>query len=993
MPSTHNNSKQRIDLHDVYFSNSPSLTPHAAPHWGPFPFLFDQGCQPSTEHTHAHGSATSDIEYPTGSGTCWRHSHVAFRATGNFRSRLKVEHKGALSVPPQRQSSQLLIINLGFTTVLSTDFPSSMNSFPPPPVPDPRGAHSRSLSETLALSQHPPPLAITTTDGAQSEYLHRVGGFHAAALPFGRYQSLGATLGQKYPRATSRDYSGYSESHRVVANRSPQRGIGHDNRRCARDCRADEAPYRMLKRVIGRASASGLKVVVEKVEGGRVLERERQRGQRPNIQLRRSNKQVPRESSLNGAGPASPYGFKPLSFDSRILSGPPLPPPPVDHICDPQKHVEFFADFASPACRTDEFESIPRSSSAPSVPLLASERRGSDASMGSILSTMSADTPGLKPLTHHPASSLSESLAIGHGQSDPLAASPQTASFVNPQSVSFPHPLGESRIDSADQSSRDPADLSPYLPPEMSATLRRRMLEGSTSRGGEDLAGLGYKVGMTGNNGRWTGNRSKKKETLVEAEWSFETPILKVMGEAVMGKVGLIDPVANYNLVEYGCYRETPNPILAEIIKSLCRSASDTVTRKVFSVTHQATPDFDIRLLQSNLTTHPKSYRKIEQLPSPAPLLLTSFSFAGFADSAVPVDTVHVALCSSELTKLQGPISPRPLYSFTSQAEEKERHAEKDLVRWLKARAGEVKKGGILVCSLAVRTKQPTGRDVKFEESLPQPPKASPYHLPASLPTSPHTNAFTSTHRTHTPLTEVNPSIFATPPHHLGGPKSAPVKYRPDIFQTMSQALSPAIQRLVTLGEIRSHVAPMLVDVPYWSRTLESLKSALAKATEWDVLFDQEGEESVVGDRDYDMTDEDDELDATPIIPPSGDVDEDIYMNNMVEMKDDESPYSPEERREWADAGVRIYRLNHPAWRAYKQGRIDRGAYAKRIATYCHSVYEPHLKKVLREKGRMDISQSENTVQEMFKILGEKCELGALDGFSIDVGVIVLQKK
>lgn len=28
-------------------------------------------------------------------------------------------------------------------------------------------------------------------------------------------------------------------------------------------------------------------------------------------------------------------------------------------------------------------------------------------------------------------------------------------------------------------------------------------------------------------------------------------------------------------------------------------------------------------------------------------------------------------------------------------------------------------------------------------------------------------------------------------------------------------------------------------------------------------------------------------------------------------------------------------------------------------------MYGPHLKKVLREKGRMDISQCENTVQEM----------------------------
>lgn len=69
-----------------------------------------------------------------------------------------------------------------------------------------------------------------------------------------------------------------------------------------------------------------------------------------------------------------------------------------------------------------------------------------------------------------------------------------------------------------------------------------------------------------------------------------------------------------------------------------------------------------------------------------------------------------------------------------------------------------------------------------------------------------------------------------------------------------------------------------------------------------------------------------------------------------------------------------------PAWKAYREGLIDRASYARRIATYCRSgglicfcyadctVYESHLMKVVQEKGRMDVSQSETAVQDLVGI-------------------------
>lgn len=359
----------------------------------------------------------------------------------------------------------------------------------------------------------------------------------------------------------------------------------------------------------------------------------------------------------------------------------------------------------------------------------------------------------------------------------------------------------------------------------------------------------------------------------------------------------------------------------------------------MFSVTHQVNPDFDTRTLQSNLASQTSSYRKIEKLSlSPSPLILTSFSFAGLTENVLPADTVDFAVCAGELSKLQGLVLPRPLYSFTGQADEKEKQAMKDLVNWLEAKSREVKKGGILVCSMVVRTRQPPESNFSCG-SRPHPVKASPYRAPVSLPNSPNNNL--SSPHPHAPLTEIHPSISPHQGHHLAPSTQSTLstKYRTDIFQLINQALSPAIQSLVTLGEIRTHVAQALVDVPYWPRTLTSLQTALGQIGDWEVIIDRDevDEDETRGDLEHMLDDMD--VDSSPPVPKDSegfDVDEPPKACSRTKAAA-ESHYLPEEIREWAQAGVRIHRLVHPAWKAFQQGTIDRQTYARRIAMYCHA--------------------------------------------------------
>ncbi|OXG24081.1 hypothetical protein C361_02630 [Cryptococcus neoformans Tu259-1] len=763
---------------------------------------------------------------------------------------------------------------------------------------------------------------------------------------------------------------------------------------------ADETAYAMLVAVIGRASASDLRTVIGKkrADCGMIVESER----RPNIQTRRSSRVT---------SPIRPHGsltsetsLKPLTLDRRILTTPPIPPPPVDHILDPLKDGDFFSSSISPE-KSGWYDSIPRSSSAPSVPFLALERRGSNASF---TSAMSADTHLVPRKAFSKASQPRDHDAPRiiqyNNPFDPLTSSPETATFdhhtATPQThqemldirQSEPH----GRYNTFELMAHDSAGVTSYLDPDLSATFRKRMAESTSFRkndGDARAMGLDTNLGVCSDNA-WVGGIRTGKEGFSESDWTFEKPILKAMGDAVRGKIEMINQVDHYHVAEYGCHKETPNPIIAEVIESLClRSTSKPP--KVFSVTHQVNPDFDIRALHHNLASQASSYRKIEKLPSaPSPLILTTFSFAGFTENVLPADTVDFALCTGELSKLQGEISPRPLYAFTSQADEKEKQAIKDLINWLEAKSKEVKKGGILVCWMAIKTRQPPESNSSCD-SRPHPPKASPYRAPASLPNSPNTNLFTP--RPPAPLTEIHPSNFPHQSHHLAPSiqSTLPTKYRTDIFQLINQALSPAIQSLVTLGEIRTHVAPALVDVSYWPRTLASVQAALDQAEDWEVIIDQDEVNEGETRDDLEHLLDDMDVDKSPPISKDSegsDVDKPLKASSRAKTAA-ENHYLPEEIREWAQAGVRIHRLMHPAWKAFHQGRIDRQAYARRIATYCHAMYGPHLKKVLREKGRMDISQCENTVQEMFKILVEKCELGALSALAIDIGVLVLRRK
>lgn len=291
---------------------------------------------------------------------------------------------------------------------------------------------------------------------------------------------------------------------------------------------------------------------------------------------------------------------------------------------------------------------------------------------------------------------------------------------------------------------------------------------------------------------------------------------------------------------------------------------------KTLSLNRQCPRDFDIRPLRSAVEA---TKRK-----SQSQTLLTSYTFSRFEDVVFPPQSVDAAFAGGEISRLHGSQQTRPLYGIGSRVEDREMVAQNNLTDWLEARSVEIRPGGTLIFHFAIRTF--LSPDQSTTETSPG------LTASMSLPSSPRSSLDGS------PLAK----LVAGPP--LPSPPTTngqPHHFRMDIWQAMYRALSPAVQRLVSLDEIRSSVAPMLVDVPYWPRTLANVRAVLTHLSKWEIVKDTD--------------------------PPA----------HTSEY------FSAEERTEWAEQGVRIHRLLHPAWLAFERGDISRGAYAKRVAIYCRS--------------------------------------------------------
>ncbi|ORY27687.1 hypothetical protein BCR39DRAFT_225608 [Naematelia encephala] len=843
--------------------------------------------------------------------------------------------------------------NLHLTS--STLFPLAQD--PEPLVPDPRrssprvSAHFRSQSEASHVTR---PLDVDTKmdTGVQQ---HRSQHPSSPVRPTALFPSVAAILADPAssssassspsPRTQSSPQTPASSPPAFHLNRSQslraapeyrQRVIsgGHaQSLRCSPDCTASNPPFHLLTRAIGRASATNVRRTL--AERPSPLSRGHISSPRFSLQTRRSHTKSTSDPSYAPLSQSVPPPA--LSFNRAIWEK--TPPIPVAESSQLPTSLDFPSDFGSNSSSTttagdNPMDGIlgfygPRNSSAPNVSIYSHTRTLSDASIYTALSSPSlghmVDSMVAEGQAQERPSSTSLHSEIRMGDSMPTSYQSGVPQGRHAK-LHSKRPDPNDRLGPFGRIIGDPVDLAGYLGPELAATLKRRLEEQPGS------------------------SPEKKPELLREAEWSFQKPLEKVMRQVAAIMVSQVGDGRSM----YGCDTDTPNPIIADIIKGIGYTARDFKAKKLITVTHQCSPSYDIRALQAALASDANSYRNIKTFP--VETVLSSFTFASFGEVSFAPASVDLGIGRGELSRLHGLAPASSGLAPITHREERDKLAHRDLKRWLAARAKEIRSGGLLTFYCAVRTGPPSfsgeemfgGRD---------PPRASPLLGPMSLPDSPRS----SMDGHLTPNSDSNLPALSAAQGMTSPVQDHTTRSRPDMWQSMNQTLSQAVQRLVTLGEIRPYVASSLVDVPFWPRSLDQMRKTFDKMEKWEVL------------RDY----------GRHHLAEQGQSEEDANYDTF--------PF--EERRKWLDAGIRLQRLTHPAWKDFVEGNIDRQSYALHVATYCRAAYEDHLKRVLREKGKMDISRTETAIQELFKILVEKCEFGALEGLELDIGVVILRRK
>ncbi|KAK4685428.1 hypothetical protein P7C73_g4722, partial [Tremellales sp. Uapishka_1] len=724
-------------------------------------------------------------------------------------------------------------------------------------------AHADAQYRAMLQSGYHRPCSPLMTGSLQAQQSFSLYHTHSLSHPgpgFLHHPEPGPSAFRSTPRPPSPERSTHTRGVTLPRGRVISRGHGK-HLKCSPDCTAAEPPYRFLKSIIGRASRLGTRNILHTAFASFETPQTQS-----SLQKRRVHRQTPVTPPINNS-----HDWKPLMYDRKLWEMTP-PLPPTRKVSPDSDFFSFYGPLTSPAVlqytSPDLEVEIARPSSAPTIPASPARER----------SVSEGPPANVEFSRHQPSHSLDIGLRDPHLREGPISR------FA---------PHYSKRADTDRRPIHDALQLAPYLGPELLAALQQREAT----------------------------EQKKKMESLSDAEWSFDIPLSAVMSDVIKVHKEVVG--TDFKVAEYGCGTDSPNTVLADIVRHLCKISS----LESVAVVHQCSSVFDIRPLQSALNSHPDSYRKTEA--AHAPVIFSSFSFSGFAQPAFTRSSVDLGIGGNDLSRIHSWPSSRSVLTSTSR-EIRERLADKDLSSWLSTRAQEIRPGGTLAFHFAIRSTAVPDQA--------QPPRASPLAVSISLPSSPRES-----------LDGTMPAQSEYAPH----PISTRREYRPDIWQLMAQALSPAIQRLVTLGDIRPYTAPALVDVPFWPRTLSGAKKTLGKLQDWELVR-------------LDLADGDGGSETVP--------------------------FTFTERMEWLDVGVHIHRLTHPAWAELKEGKIDKSEYARRVATFVRSVYETHLKKVLRGKGGMDVGHSESTVQELFKILVEKCELGVLDALELDIGVVVLRR-
>ncbi|CAO1628582.1 unnamed protein product [Parajaminaea phylloscopi] len=334
--------------------------------------------------------------------------------------------------------------------------------------------------------------------------------------------------------------------------------------------------------------------------------------------------------------------------------------------------------------------------------------------------------------------------------------------------------------------------------------------------------------------------------------------------------------------------------------------AESQSSRVFFTVLHEDASNSDFRPIAQSLDARSDSYLDSQWQANHCPSLqnhvFSSFVGRPFASRIAPPQTMHFGLSLMDLHWIHTPANNAVPLATCSHAE---------LSTFLKARALEFKKGGVLMIAFLARSDDASL--VKRSKSASQASAMSP------------------------PQHERSGSSSGAGQAGVSVDGSTPSSYRKttaDIWTKLTNTLAPCIQRLVSCGMLKSDVARFLLDLPLHPRTPRQTQSALGALrhlwrAEWSCGLGQEGASG--GD-----------ADPTRLpLPPS----------------------EPQPLR-----------IGHPAWKAFQAGTLSRVAFTEHMLMLFKNLYESHFRTVLRERGKLSKGAVEFVLDSLWDILSSKID-------------------
>ncbi|KAL7419841.1 hypothetical protein Q5752_005757 [Cryptotrichosporon argae] len=357
-------------------------------------------------------------------------------------------------------------------------------------------------------------------------------------------------------------------------------------------------------------------------------------------------------------------------------------------------------------------------------------------------------------------------------------------------------------------------------------------------------------------------HRRRPSRTADEGEWTFQGAVVG----AIHGRLKGLD--IGTRLAHYGCARDVPNDLLAEL------------ARPDASLAIQCPPDFDVRALRRTL------HRKLDL---GRVRIYVSFVLAAFDEPCFAPRTVQFGLVGDYLNRIHrqpaAPYDPADV-------------ARAELASWLAARAQELVSGGLLAAAFSVAPPAP----------VPELERAG----------------------------RTEPAQHAHAYGRSWSRRARAVAVDGDIFDRLAGVVHMALQQMVGLGRLSAAVASAFRNGPGVSRRAADVRRVLAAAAdEWEPL---------------------------------------------LQHTDDE----------WAPLGVEVSRIDHPAWRALLEHRIDEAEYARQVAQYVRYVHHDYLRDIIKQKG---VAIAQETIEEIFHIVTQRCEDGQLNALHMHVGVMLLRRR